>query len=552
MSSNSVLESKNIEEESTESNSNIEDKFNVITEGKASILFPKSNEVFYNPVQEFNRDLSIAVIRTWSEILREEREEKAKKQSQRQTQLTGESSNVGTTNAAASKVESKFSYTILEALAASGLRSIRYAKELPNLKYVVANDLDLEAVNSIKRSVQYNGLSDDLVRTSQGDASDIMYQHRNPLNQFDAIDIDPYGTAAPFLDAAVQSVKDGGLLCVTCTDAAVLCGSNYPEKCYANYGAIPVKGDFCHEMALRILLHTLATSASRYRRYIHPLITLSIDFYIRVFVRVFSSPIQVKTIPCKTSLLYVCSGCHIFYLHPLAKKTEKGTFAPMTGPPVNSLCHFCGNKFHTGGPMWGYILHDKEFVRRILEHVKESNTENYKTHPRMLGMLTVVSEEIDSPFYYILSSLAATVHSTNPSLKQFCSAILNKGYKFSASHAAAGSLKTDAPPEVIWDIVRSWVKLHPVNYNNIAANAPGRKILGNPPSFEADFTFHKDADPPSRKIKLMRFQMNPQKNWGPKARASSKRAKTNDEDDHHQETTDKTPPTKKIVKETRD
>lgn len=28
-----------------------------VTEGRAHILFPDSNEVFYNPVQEFNRDL---------------------------------------------------------------------------------------------------------------------------------------------------------------------------------------------------------------------------------------------------------------------------------------------------------------------------------------------------------------------------------------------------------------------------------------------------------------------------------------------------------------
>ncbi|CAG8604773.1 1105_t:CDS:10 [Ambispora gerdemannii] len=545
MSSNNVLESKNITAESTESDSNIEDKFNVITEGKASILFPKSNEVFYNPVQEFNRDLSIAVIRTWSEILREEREEKAKKQLQRQTPPAGESSNVGATNAAASKVESKFSYTILEALAASGLRSIRYAKELPNLKYVVANDLDLEAVNSIKRSVQYNGLSDELVRTSQGDACDIMYQHRNPLNQFDAIDIDPYGTAAPFLDAAVQAVKDGGLLCVTCTDAAVLCGSNYPEKCYANYGAIPVKGDFCHEMALRILLHTLTTSASRYRRYIHPLITLSIDFYIRVFVRVFSSPIQQNI-----AFIRLLWMSHI--LSPSSRQKDRERDLCSDDGSSREL-HLSFLREQTGGPIWGYSLHDKEFVRRILKHIKESSTENYKTHPRMFGMLTVVSEEIDSPFYYILSSLAATVHTTNPSLKQFCSAILNKGYKFSASHAAAGSLKTDAPPEVIWDIVRSWVKLHPVNYNNIAANAPGRKILSNPPSFEADFTFHKDADPQSRKIKLVRFQMNPQKNWGPKARASSKRPRSDDEDDQDDqkhEAITKIPSRKKIAEET--
>lgn len=56
-----------------------------------------------------------------------------------------------------------------------------------------------------------------------------MYQHRENKS-FDVIDLDPYGTAAPFIDAAVQSVSDGGLLCVTCTDLAVLAGTNYPEK----------------------------------------------------------------------------------------------------------------------------------------------------------------------------------------------------------------------------------------------------------------------------------------------------------------------------------
>lgn len=43
-------------------------QFTPVTEGKATILFPKGNEVFYNPVQEFNRDMSVAAIRTWSEM----------------------------------------------------------------------------------------------------------------------------------------------------------------------------------------------------------------------------------------------------------------------------------------------------------------------------------------------------------------------------------------------------------------------------------------------------------------------------------------------------
>jgi tRNA (guanine26-N2/guanine27-N2)-dimethyltransferase len=45
----------------------MEDKFNKIKEGKAHVYFNKvKNQVFYNPIQEFNRDLSIAVLNTYS------------------------------------------------------------------------------------------------------------------------------------------------------------------------------------------------------------------------------------------------------------------------------------------------------------------------------------------------------------------------------------------------------------------------------------------------------------------------------------------------------
>lgn len=75
---------------------------------------------------------------------------------------------------------------------------------------------------------------------------------------FDIIDLDPYGSAAPFIETAIQAISDGGtpfnsislgLLCVTCTDLAVLAGS-YPETCYSKYGSIPLKGDVCHESVL--------------------------------------------------------------------------------------------------------------------------------------------------------------------------------------------------------------------------------------------------------------------------------------------------------------
>ena len=40
--------------------------------------------------------------------------------------------------------------------------------------------------------------------------SALMYSHRAPHLRVDVVDLDPYGTAAPFIDSAVQCVNDGG------------------------------------------------------------------------------------------------------------------------------------------------------------------------------------------------------------------------------------------------------------------------------------------------------------------------------------------------------
>ncbi|PJF17261.1 hypothetical protein PSACC_02927 [Paramicrosporidium saccamoebae] len=196
------------------------DDYTVVKEGSVHIRFPKG-EVFYNPVQQFNRDLSISVIRTFSDIYLSERKKR---------NLDG--------------------LTILEALSATGLRSIRYAKELPKIVRIYANDLDPSAVETIKRNVKLN--SEDashiinIIQPIQGDANASMHRLKYEGQQLDVIDLDPYGSAAPFIDSAVQSIADGGLLCVTCTDLAVLCAT-HPETCFAKYGGLPVRGDVCHE-----------------------------------------------------------------------------------------------------------------------------------------------------------------------------------------------------------------------------------------------------------------------------------------------------------------
>jgi tRNA (guanine26-N2/guanine27-N2)-dimethyltransferase len=60
--------------------------------------------------------------------------------------------------------------TILEALSATGLRSIRYAKEIPNVKKIIANDLSKSAVASIERNIKHNKVEDKVV-SSHADAT---------------------------------------------------------------------------------------------------------------------------------------------------------------------------------------------------------------------------------------------------------------------------------------------------------------------------------------------------------------------------------------------
>jgi hypothetical protein len=100
---------------------------------------------------------------------------------------------------------------------------------------VVANDNDAAAVESIRRNVAFAGdAAADVVVPMETDARVLMLQLEK---SFDVVDLDPYGTPAMFLDSAMQTVKDGGLMLVTATDMAVLCGNN--KEVRAHLAALP-------------------------------------------------------------------------------------------------------------------------------------------------------------------------------------------------------------------------------------------------------------------------------------------------------------------------
>ncbi|KAL2912376.1 RNA methyltransferase tRNA(m5U54)methyltransferase [Polyrhizophydium stewartii] len=572
-----------------------------VLEGSAEIVF--AEEVFYNPVQQFNRDMSVAAISVWRDMFFLERAAKARRKAARAAGAAADAgasadaagaagasgdgsdgdkdadmdaaggdgaaamdaaeaagsdadaaaaagASPGSAGRSADKkqersvrqakalakaagavafervdlshadfVDQRFS--VLEALSATGLRAVRYAKEIGNIGHVVANDLLDAAVQSIQRSAAHNGV-DGIVRPNKGDACQVMYRAIGDGQTFDVVDLDPYGSAAPFLDGAVQAVTDGG---------------SQPESCWAKYGGINIPGaQYTHELALRILLHAIQAAAARHRRTIEPLLSCSIDFYVRVFVRVRESAALVKQAASTTSLVFHCTGCRSFVLQPLGKLHRKSgggdggvRYGPSIGPAMDRNCVHCGGQSHVGGPFFSDPIHSSEFVARMLDLVAAAGPAKFGTHTRMAGMLAVQSEELPIPLYFTLPTLGAALHCQNPSMVKLTSAILHAGHKVSQSHAAQGSIKTDAPADVIWDILRCWCKQHPPSDKNMSPNSPARRLLAVEPRITANFEKHPKATPDSRKYQLVRYQENPTANWGPKARPKKHKR---DEGDH--------------------
>lgn len=503
-------------------------------------------------------------------------------------------------------------FRILDALSATGLRALRYASEIPFATEVVANDRDRHAVRNINANIEHNKLSS-TIKATTGDALGHMYGVAHPpehthgpkhlSGKYDVIDLDPYGTAAPFIDAALQALEDGGLLCVTCTDSGVFASCGYSEKTFSLYGGMPIKGNYSHEGGLRLILHSIATTASRHGLAIEPLLSLSIDFYARLFIRVRKSPLEVKFLAGKTMLVYGCDhGCGAWTAqfigrHNRHKDNEKNwKFSIAQAPTADHLCEHCGSKMHIAGPMWGGPLHNPAFIEKMLTDLKNVEQDIYQTKNRIEGMLDTALDELivnsdtmdlrsvpaesedgvkeivpktpaeaidRHPFFLIPSALCKVIKAVAPPEHMVKGALRHAGYRVTRSHCKAGSIKTDAPWTVIWEIMREWVRQNsPIKEGALQEIQPGWRILqatrkddegrtngfanGNgtengssdaTPDIVTDAPngsalSDKPVDPKRMKVvfdevlgkdqsgkRLVRYQENPRENWGPMKKA---------------------------------
>jgi len=238
-----------------------------------------------------------------------------------------------------------------------------------------------------------------------------------PGAPFDYVDLDPYGSPAPFVPAALGSVRLGGIVAVTATDMMVLAGAQ-PSACWNRYGARPVRGRLGPEGGLRILLAFLSRSADALGRSVRPLLAYARDHYVRAYVAIDGRS-------------------------PAPPPTAVVLPATWTGPWLGENGPY--------GPLWLGPLFDAPLVARL--RVPEGAARAGEVERFIARLKEEVA--VDRPFYYEANVLAARLGLPSPpSLADIERALQDAGFRAARTHARPEGFRTDAPRETVEGLVR--------------------------------------------------------------------------------------------------
>ncbi|WP_436936214.1 tRNA (guanine(26)-N(2))-dimethyltransferase [Halovenus marina] len=358
-----------------------------VREGAVEIDAPEQGEgageeVFYNPTQELNRDLTIATLRAYSD--REPRAE-----------------------------------TYLDAMAASGIRGVRAASDGWD---VTCTDTDADAVSLCRDNFERNDLAGDV---RQRDCRPLLYEE-----YFDVVDLDPFGTPIPFVDAAVQGTRN--LLCVTATDTAPLCGAHF-ESGVRSYSAVPRNTEYHAEMGVRILLSALVRTGARYDVAFRPLLTHATKHYVRTYLELDRGATVANDAVDSLGYIHHCEHC-------LRRETEYGLIAD---PP--ECCPNCGHGIQTAGPVWLDSTCDREF----LPDVDAALSAELDTMDKLERLLDRLDAELSEPTHYDQHRLCKRWNRPAPSMDEFLDQIRASGYDASRTHYGGTTFKTTASVEEI-------------------------------------------------------------------------------------------------------
>jgi tRNA (guanine26-N2/guanine27-N2)-dimethyltransferase len=376
----------------------------IIREGKVQVLVPKLSAygvnssdyapskapVFYNPVMEFNRDLTVLAFQAYQRMAGRE-------------------------------------ISICDPLTSQGIRGVRFAAEISGVKKVLISDINERAFKLAKHNVQINGL-EKMVTVKHKDANCVLSCNASPKKRFDIVDVDPFGTPAPYLDSAVRAIRNNGLLASTATDLAPLCGVHV-KACIRKYGGRPLRTEYCHELAVRLLAGCTATLAAKHDIGIRVVFSHSSEHYIRVYAQIaYGAKKADESIKTLGYILH-CFNC-------FHRETTHQPFG-------NLQCPDCGSKMDYAGPLWLGSIFDPNFIELMM---KENRSVAFRNSARITKLLSLAKEEASAPItYFVVDKLSGKLGLPSPSIQAFINALRNSGFQAVQTHFNTRGIRTDAP-----------------------------------------------------------------------------------------------------------
>ena len=390
----------------------------VIKEGLVEIHVPKFEKVssnapvFYNSRMELNRDISILAISTFQEEL-------------------GKEINIG------------------DVFGGSGIRAIRYKKEIVGVGEVFANDISSLSVEQSKNNAILNNVD---IEIHQKEANIFLRENRGI---FDVIDIDPFGTPSYFLDSAAYSLKKDSLLCVTATDTSALCGT-YKEPCIRKYNAKPYKSEYYHENGIRILAGFVGLTLAKYKKYIEDIkLSHSSEHYMRLYIKVNKGSASTDDSLAKNiGHIVHCKKC-------LFREAITGL-----ATSIPETCPVCKEKMVVAGPLWIGKIQNRDFIANMLsklwEDLELANDGEDKirinTEKKALKLLDACLKEADAPItFYDIHVICRNLKISAPKIADIMDKMEEEGFLAFKTHFSPIGIKSDIGIERLKEIITSLI-----------------------------------------------------------------------------------------------
>ena len=350
-----------------------------LREGSVEISHEKN--IFFNPDAELVRDISVAALAVFQK-----------------------------------QFSKKIS--VCDALSATGIRGLRYAKEVSGVKEVFLNDSNPIAVASIKKNILKNKLQK-ICKANWSDANKLFFSGR----VFHFIDLDPFGSPAQFLDGAARAIFHKGFVGITATDTAALCGSK-PFAGLRKYGLLLRKTDFYQELGLRALITFSILTFAKWDRAFIPVLSFAHKHYYRIFGKIAHAG-EIEKLLKQINFVSYCRKC---------ANRKIGT---------EKICDFCKSKFEILGPIYLGKINEKEFCSAVSEEIKKRN---FKSSGAEIKLLRSLTEEADAPpFYYELNLLCKLHKKNSQPIEKIIFNLKKKKFSAERTYLEPTAIKTNAP-----------------------------------------------------------------------------------------------------------